>query len=563
MKKRVKLQNKILVVMLIICFIPFLSFSVYVYDNFSKNLQRNTEQDAFNNVKKYDKLVFYNIWLTENTINYVVRDREFCRIITEHGTNDEFNGYITKAIEQSPLVKGVVVFLNDGVYSYGYKPEADDKVEFALLSRKGQNDTARIKWGGRKNDCMIVGTDIYNPDDENNRIGTMYFLMSDEIFADISDDKEGIVFVCDTIGNVIISNNEAIPSGSNIWTGSIEINDFVYTDDNGSKEVEFGGNNYLAVKYMSQFTDWYFVKLLDESIFMKDVTFVQLVSLFVGLTALAAIFFLYTFIIRKMFKPFKKINNAMRNVVADDFNVSLDIHTNDEFETIGEGFNKMVAEIDNLLIDIKKSNEDRMRLEIEALQYQIDPHFLYNILAAVRFIALKNGSREISDMLLKLNRLFRIKLKDAGKDSTLENDMNVMMDYTELWNLRYDNKIEFSFEIDENSKQCMIPTFILQPIVENAITHGASSRVLKNEPAVVRIKTEYRDGCLELKVYDNGLGMDEKTKSEILNGTYTGESGIGWTNVRKRLWYRYKDGAEVDILTQAGKYTEVIIRIYE
>lgn len=563
MKKRFRLQNKILIVMLISCFIPFLSFSVYVYHNYAKNLQKTTERDAFDNVEKNDKLVFYNLWLTENSIKYIVKDRDFCELMTAGCSDEEFTDYIKKAIEPSQLVSGVVIFLEDRTYSYGYEASNDDKVEFALLNRKGINDTGDIRWGGRKNECMLVGTDIYDSKEMINSIGTMYLLISKEMFADITNDKEGIIFICDTSGNVVISNNDAVAAGSNIWTTSIEMNDLIYTGDNGSREIDFGGKQYLAVKYMSQFMDWYFVKLLDKEVYLKDVSFMRVISLLIGLTALAAIFVVYTFTIRKMFKPFKAINNAMRNVVADDFNISLDIHTNDEFETIGEGFNKMVNEIDNLLTDIKKSNEDRLRLEIEALQYQIDPHFLYNILAAVRFIALKNGSKETSDMLLKLNRLFRIKLKDAGKDSLLAEDMNIMRDYAELWNLRYDNKIKFFFDVSDEAKQCSVPTLILQPLIENAIIHGVAAKVIANEEAVVKIGAVYNSDCLELSVYDNGGGMEEETRKSLLDGSYTGESGIGWSNLRKRLYYRYNTKAELDIKCSPGVFTEVIIRIYE
>lgn len=561
MKKKSKLQNKILAVLLVMCFLPLLSFSVYVYCNYTQNLRKNAEQNAYEDIQKSDKLVFYNIWLAENTTKFIIQDRDFCNMMANGCTNDEFSAYMKDAIAPANIIKGVVAFTETNEYSYGYKSEKDDRIEFVLLNGKELEDTDGMRWGGRKNGYMLAGTKIYDTKEKNNTIGSMYLLVGNEAFADVLNDKTGIIAVCDASGDVIVSNNENILSGSNMWRYSIEISDFIHSENEVKTEVEFEGKNYLAVKYMSQFTGWYFVKLVDKSVFMKDVIFMKRALLIIGLSALAAIFLLYMFIIKRLFKPFVAINNAMRNVVSDDFSVKLDIHTNDEFEVISDGFNHMVKEISTLVNNIKESNDERMRLEIEALQYQIDPHFLYNILAAVRFVALKNGNKETSDMLLKLNKLFRIKLKYAGKDSILENDMDVMMDYTELWNLRYNNKIQFFFDISENSKQCSIPTLILQPIIENAIIHGASTRVIKDEPAVVRIKTEYTDTCLKLSVYDNGGGIDEKTKTELLNNSYSG--GIGWTNVRKRLMYRYGDKADIKISSKLGEYTEVSVFIYE
>ena len=563
MRKRFKIQNKILLVMLVICFIPFLSFSVFVYHSYVENLQKNTEHNIFYNVEKNDKLVFYNLWLTENTIRYIVNDNDFCELMTERCSDDAFIGYIKKAIEPSQFVNGVVIFLDDKTYSYGYDVTNDDKVEFALQNRSSTNDINDIRWGGRKNDCMLVSTDIYDSEKKVKAIGKMYFLVGKEMFDDIAKEDEGIIFICDTLGNVIISNDDIIVPGSNIWTVSIEMNDFIYTSDNGSMEISIGGKDYLVAKYMSQFMDWYFVKLLDKEIYLRYIDILRVILLFAGLAVLVIIFIVYTFMIHKMFEPFNIINDAMRNVVADNFNISLDIHTNDEFETISNGFNKMVKEINNLLADIKKSNENRIKVEIEALQYQIDPHFLYNILAAVRFKALKDGSNEISDMLLKLNRLFRIKFREVGRDVPLVDDMNIMRDYTELWNLRYDNKIKFLFDVSEDAKQCNIPTLILQPLIENAIIHGVTSKVNANEEAVVKISAKYKQNYLELSVYDNGGRIDDDIIKSLLDGSYTGESGIGWSNLRKRLHYRYNTKAELDIKCEQGVYTEVLIRIYE
>lgn len=561
MKRKFKLQNKILIVLLLVCFMPFLSFSAYVYYNYTENLRKSAEQNAYEDIRKSDKLVFYNIWLAENTTKYIIQDGGFCEMMKNGCTPEEFSAYMKEAIAPAKIIKGVVAFTENDEYSYGYTSENDDKVEFALLNGKDLEDTDGIKWGGRKNGYMLAGTKIYDSKEKTGVIGSMYLLVGDDAFADVLSDDSGIIAVCDTSGDVIVSNNEKISGGSNMWRYSIEISDFIHSDDGVNTEIEFDGRKYLTVKYMSQFTGWYFVKLVDKSVFMKDITFMKYALLIIGLGTLAAIFLLHIFIIRKLFKPFAEINRAMRNVVSDDFDIALDIHTNDEFETISDGFNHMVKEISTLVKNIKESNEERMRLETEALQYQIDPHFLYNILAAVRFVALKNGSRETSDMLLKLNRLFRIKLKYAGKDSVLENDMDIMMDYTELWNLRYNNKIQFFFDISESSKQCRIPTLILQPIIENAIIHGASTRVIKDETAVVRIKTEYTDTCLKLSVYDNGMGIDDKTKSELLSNSYS--DGIGYSNVQKRLMYRYGDKADMEISSKLGEYTEVSLMIYE
>ena len=94
MRKRFKIQNKILLVMLVICFIPFLSFSVFVYHSYVENLQKNTERNIFYNVEKNDKLVFYNLWLTENTIRYIVNDNDFCELMTERCSDAAFIGNI-------------------------------------------------------------------------------------------------------------------------------------------------------------------------------------------------------------------------------------------------------------------------------------------------------------------------------------------------------------------------------------------------------------------------------------------------------------------------------------
>lgn len=555
------IRNKILAAMITVCFIPFICFSIFVYHNYSNYLERNTIQNALHETEQNDKIVFFNIWMIEYATERICEDKEFQRIFVENADEKTYIKYMSEAVKEFPSVKGVTSFSSSGKkYEYGYSTGKKDKVDFILGNGRNAMSDGHMNWSGQDKEMLTAGMIL--SDDEGNELGRVFFLVSNEIFDDImpiKDDEN--VFVCDENGVVIISDDDGLAPNDNLWNYSIELNNFIYNSESNNCYVELGGESYIAVKYKSQFMGWYFVKIVKSVEFMRNVRLITTVSLVIGLCALIVIFLIYMFIIRRLFKPVGDIDRAMRSVVSDDFNIKLDIHTNDEFAIIGKGFNRMVDEIKKLVNDMQKSNDEKIKLEIETLQYQINPHFLYNILAAVRFTALKKGETDVADMLLKLNRLFRMKLKDAGKDVTLYDDINTMKDYVDLLNLRYDNGIDFIFDISEDSKYCRIPGLILQPLIENAVTHGVAARVRNKEKAEVKITSRLEDDVLKISVYDNGVGMDNETVQRLVNGSETETESIGFANVRKRLRYHYGDDLRVDIDSAKNEYTNVIISI--
>lgn len=562
--KRVKrifgIRNKILALMIITCFIPFICFSLFVYNNYYGHLEKTTVDNSLRDIEKSDKLLFSNMWLIEYATKHMCKDDEFVKMFTEGCSDAEYQEYIKNAISELSMVEGVTVFdRNNQKYEYGYSTGIKDKVNFILENGATSMSSERLTWSCGIDDLIMAG--IILNDDKGTELARIFFLVSNEIFEGIySDDTEKNTIVCDEWGNIIVSDGDLFAAGENIWNTSIELNNFIFNERENSIYTDFNGESHICVKYKSQFMGWYYVEIVKSEVFLENVRLITGVALTIGIITFILIFVIYLCMIRRLFKPISVIDNAMRNVVSDDFNIQLDIRTNDEFSIIAKGFNRMVTEIQKLLDDMKRSNEEKMRIEIEAMQYQVNPHFLYNVLATARFIALKNGQSEISDILLKLSRLFRMKLKDAEKDITVDEDISTMKDYVVLMNLRYDNKIDISFDIEDESRNAKLPGLVLQPIIENAITHGVAPKVQKGERGVVRISSKIEDDALVLSVYDNGEGMDSQKIQKILTGTDTGER-IGFENVRKRLQYRYGDKHSIRINSREGEYTEVIITI--
>lgn len=564
MEKLFGIRNKILVLMLLTCFLPFIGFSVLVYRNYWHSLETNTINNFRNDVVQNERLIFSNVWLVEYAAKQLSVKPELQEMLKNGCSTDEYVELIGRTVEGISHIKSIVAFDNmDNQYVYGEPVGAKDKIDFTMISGRNGMSSEHLSWSVKDDGTIIAGM-IFN-DTQIKKTGVeiarIFFIIDSGMFEEVIQSKtDSTIIICNDIGQVALSNNMQYPKNDYLWNCSIELNNFVYDSELDNQTISIDNEKYLAVKYKSIFMDWYFVRFIEIPVLMKDVRKITIVSLFIGICAFLIIIFIYVVMIRHLFAPMKDIRRAMERVAANDFNIRLDIHTKDEFAIVANGFNHMVCEIEKLVNDIKRSGEEKAKLSIEALQYQINPHFLYNVLAAIRFIALNKKENDVADMLMKLNRLFRMKLRNAGGEITLEEDVKTMKDYTDLLNLRYNNMIQFEFDISENSKDCKIPGFILQPLIENAVMHGVAPKLMKGT-CIVRISAECVNDELHILIYDNGVGIGEEQIRNMLDCVEN--EGIGFTNIVKKLNYTYKDNVKISINSKVGEFTQIHISIKE
>ncbi|MCR5109091.1 MAG: sensor histidine kinase [Lachnospiraceae bacterium] len=268
------------------------------------------------------------------------------------------------------------------------------------------------------------------------------------------------------------------------------------------------------------------------------------------------------FYVRRIVDPLNELGEAAAKVGRGDFDVITDIHTGDEIETTANAFNGMVRDIKELMDESLEHEKKLHRMSMENLLLQINPHFIYNTMNSIVYMAKINKNNEIAQFTNHFISLLQKTLKiRKSVFTTLESELDTVRHYLYLQEFRYGNRFEYEFDVKEEILKARIPGMMIQPVVENAIFHGLAPKTGKGSLA---IKGSYKDGILILTIEDDGIGMDAETVSSLFDEDKSEEETahrIGIANVRKRISEIYKDRADMVISSTPGQGTKVMFTI--
>lgn len=268
----------------------------------------------------------------------------------------------------------------------------------------------------------------------------------------------------------------------------------------------------------------------------------SLLVLLIGLSVLlaAAIAFLLSL---HQSKPIIRLHRAMDAVGRGDLNAEVEIIGNNELSDLGKRFNLLVKQLSDSRNTTAAREAELRRQEITALQAQINPHFIYNSLGAARSLIRMGVPDKASEIISHLSTLLHANFQRIDTMITLEEDIMLIHSYMAIQNIRFNNRFALQVDIPEELRDCLIPSLILQPIVENAVKHGLEMR---SGPGEVRVNGRAEGETLLLSIEDNGIGvspeMEEKLNSDQLVGGH-----IGFQNVRRRIELYFGAGYTAEI----------------
>lgn len=279
------------------------------------------------------------------------------------------------------------------------------------------------------------------------------------------------------------------------------------------------------------------------------------VSCLVVGTGLAVIFS------NRLRKPVALLNSQVKKIGNGDFSPNPSIESEDELGEIGRGINKMSARIANLLDKSVEDEREKKNLEIKMLQAQINPHFLYNTLDSIRWIAVIQKNASIVKMVTALSGLLKNMAKGFNEKVTMRAELDFLSDYITIEKMRYMEMFDVEIDVaEEELYQAKIIKLTLQPLVENAIFSGIEPGG-KNGSIKIRIWQQEEKLCISVK--DDGVGMTEEKIQDIMNNPQKRKgdtmSGIGLPNVDQRIKLVYGDEYGLRIKSQVGEYTEILV----
>lgn len=260
------------------------------------------------------------------------------------------------------------------------------------------------------------------------------------------------------------------------------------------------------------------------------------------------------FILTRITKPLKELAYTMSSVDEGNMYVKYESDREDEIGLVANSFNYMMDKMHSLFNNLLDE-------QYKVLQSQINPHFLYNTLNSIRWMAILHGANNIKDVIDALSRLIMKSMNNNGQFITVEEEIDSLKDYIYIQKIRYNNSFDVEFDVQDEVLKCQCIRFILQPQVENAIFHGLEP---KEGFGLIRVSARLEEGHLNFEVWDNGVGMSEDQIHRLLTENRKKErglSGIGVRNVNDRIKMIYGKQYGIQIKSRVGEYTCVKITI--
>jgi two-component system sensor histidine kinase YesM len=326
--------------------------------------------------------------------------------------------------------------------------------------------------------------------------------------------------------------------------------------------IRYQSSDYLLTRNSLLF-DWKLTGLIPLDEITNKSTFVKYI---VGSTALIAVFaggLLAAFISNQISSPLRRLARAMKTImITDHLNVTLELpRSQDEIGILFKSFNGMMRRTQHLMAEVYESGVRLKETELKALQAQINPHFLYNTLDSVNWLALESGADQIVEINSSLSNMFRYIAKDADELVTLAEEMQQVKHYMTIQSHCYPGRFDYHFDLPPEFISMRCPKLIFQPLVENAILHGIEKT---NRKGLIQLNGTFKRGTAMVSISDNGVGDDAKELNVFLEGKNNSlriSQGFGIRNVHRRIQLKYGEAYGLRYETNEWGGLTAVIRL--
>lgn len=372
-----------------------------------------------------------------------------------------------------------------------------------------------------------------------------------------TDNASEYVYLMDSNGELIYHPKQKL-----IYMDLYQENNLAAAEyEDGSRQEEFGGEKRLVTVKTISYTGWKIVSVVPMSSFDMGISGMRLFVILLIALSILMIILLNQLVSARIAKPLQKLNDSVRDWESGNMNPDIYVGGSLEVEHLGKTLRSTVGQIQELMHDILVEQEEKRKSELDALQSQINPHFLYNTLDSIVWMIEGERYEEAVFMITQLASLFRISLSRGKTIISIEDEVKHARNYMNIQKVRYKNIFSVDFQIDEEILHCCTVKLVIQPLLENAIYYGVECMDGDGEIRVVGYKREHD---VYIEVQDNGLGMPKETVEALLkenNRIRKRGSGVGLLNVHNRIRLRFGSTYGLEIESQPDEGTTVRIHL--
>ncbi|MFI2857806.1 sensor histidine kinase [Paenibacillus sp. JSM ZJ436] len=581
-----KLRRKILLAIILLVFIPVIAMGSVTYYTYSQAMEKKSSHFYWISLQETDRRLKFalneittisNFAITQQAVQQALKQPESA---VTYNRRQEMNNLI-----HHPMILSFALYSHDRlIYSdsdaytlaelqaqewYGRVVEAqgrpvwagpgEDRAAGALISDQAPS-TGRIEIASGALIQARTIKDYHSLED----IGTLIIYVKpdllDQVFWEAATLKQGDILLVNQEGRIVFDK-----SGERIGEhAAFPFLEAGYSNGKGYYVDDDLGESSLITYLPSHHKEWFLVAVTEKKLIASESSYIRNLALLLGGSSLLSAFLFDRFFVRRLVQSIIGAVNGMKQVKRGSFvPIPSPGRADDETDLLIDGFNRMSAQIEELLQQIQTEQARKKEAEMQALVAQINPHFIYNSLESINSMAVLEGNRNISKMVISLGKLLRISINENQELIPLSMELEHVRHYMNIQKFRFEDQFDYEITIPEELKFVVTQKLIVQPIVENALYHAIEPM---EEPGLIRIAVSDAGDEVFIDITDNGPGFS-KERLQKLYGEEQGparkyrENGVGLKNVHERLQIRFGGRYGMMICSAPGFGSTIRIRI--
>ncbi len=549
-----KIKNKIML-MILLASIPCLLYALYSsyrYYNYARNMiieEKEALAEEMTQNLNFQLGYYENITLT-TYFNETILDYINGGDYQEKNANVE--AYLKGIVNSERNVEAVVLELGDTRYEDGYRyhnlEEYLDRHREEVLAKKG-----KVVWFPTETMSARYHSDLSTfalaraINSRDGTVGTLWMFFPAESISDFLRyrrlEQEGIDFYILADNRMIICCNRPGRDGTFI------------------EEEDLPGEP-LVVTRQSKTTKWYTTVVIDPQVVFGPVEELQRVIRILTFLSLPLLVLIYLYMTKTIFRPVQELSLGMKKVSGKEFE-KIPIkprakagHT-DEMDMLMEHYNLMIDEIQRLMLEVREEEKAKNEEKMKALSMQISPHFVFNTLNTVRWMAISNKQTNIKRMIESLIALMKCVTYTKKEEITVSEEISLLDSYIYIQKMRFVN-FEVCYQVEEDTKSLRMLKLLLQPLVENCILHAFSGR---KQGGIIMIRIWQAEDVLQIRIQDNGAGFDPGELLDLKQERDPEGEHVGLSNVVQRICLTYGSAYGLEVESRKGEGTTVHLRL--
>ncbi|MEK4187897.1 cache domain-containing sensor histidine kinase [Paenibacillus sp. FSL L8-0494] len=568
-----KLRRKILFAIILLVFIPVILMGIVTYVNFSNAMEKKSSNFYWISLLETDRKLKFalseitsitNSKITQPVVQQSLKQKNF--VIT-YDRKQELSSYLI----DHPMITSFSFYSKDRlIYQYNASMSFED------LKRQSWFDAmegaeGRPVWSGPgENGSEISGNpvlvqarvikDSYSLEDIGYLVVNVKPDLLDQIFWEAATLKKGDILLVNKLGNIVFNK-----SGEHIGQRT----DFPFLQNDYAKEHDYYIDNYQGEKSLITFLPshnaaWYLVAITPMNLISSESVSIRNIAIILSTVSLLSAILFDRYFVRRLVHSINSAVNGMKRVKQGIFTpITTPYRADDESDLLIDGFNRMSTQINELLVQVETEQGRKKEAEMQALMAQINPHFIYNSLESINSMAVLQGNKDISKMVISLGKLLRISISQNQELIPLHMEFEHVRHYLDIQKFRFEDKFSYIIDLSDGLRTFMTQKLIVQPIVENALYHAIEQM---EDPGVIEIKAYEMGMDMIIIVKDNGPGFDLAKMMSLWDNEGSAQkkysdSGVGLKNVHERLNIRFGSPYGILVCSSPGFGSTIRIRI--